>query len=171
MKRKLFALSLILLLAVTLNACSREADQQDGKDKKATEEQKSETIANADSTELADFIKLQAFTLKALKSTDEKELSGLAFSDLSETPTLVFGENFLVAGKICNNFRGTGTLKGDVLNVSPVLSTRMACPSASWNQLEQDFFRQLESGLKVSRDGHTLKLEGSNHFFVFEHSK
>jgi heat shock protein HslJ len=83
-------------------------------------------------------------------------------------PTLEFGDDFLVSGRICNNYRGSGELRDDVLSVRAVASTRMLCPDTNLNQLETRFFQMLENGAGLSMDGDRLTLKQGDNSLVFK---
>lgn len=84
------------------------------------------------------------------------------------TPSLEFGDDFLVSGRICNNYRGPGELQGKVLSVRAVASTRMMCPDTGLDELERKFFQMLEGGAALSMDGDRLTLKQGDSSLVFK---
>lgn len=84
------------------------------------------------------------------------------------SPTLEFGDDFLVSGRICNNYQGAGELRDDVLSVQAVASTRMLCPDAGLSELETKFFQMLKGGATLSMDGNRLTLKQGDSSLVFK---
>lgn len=107
----------------------------------------------------ADFLTGQKFVLKTVNGA---EFQG------ENIPTLEFGENFLVSGKICNNFRGPGELTEGRLVVKAIASTRMACPNVVLGDLETGLFQALETGVDISMDGSDLFLKYADTVLVFQ---
>lgn len=109
-----------------------------------------------------EFLMHQKFTLAQVNEDDY-----ISPQDLP-TPTLEFGDDFLVSGRICNNYRGSGELRDDVLSVRAVASTRMLCPDTGLNELETKFFKMLEGGAALSMDGDRLTLKQGGSSLVFK---
>jgi len=82
--------------------------------------------------------------------------------------TLEFGEDFLIAGRVCNSFRGPGDLSQGLLKTGPLASTRMACPNETLNLLEKNFQQMLEGGANISMDGDYLYLQQGDDTLVFQ---
>lgn len=87
-----------------------------------------------------EFLAHQKFVLVQVNEADH-----VAERDLPP-PTLEFGDDLQVSGRICNNYHGPGELRNDVLSIRAVASTRMLCPDSNLGQLETKFFQMLESG-------------------------
>ena len=96
-----------------------------------------------------------------------KTVGGVEFQG-ENIPVLEFGDNFLVSGKICNNFRGPGELTEGRLTVKAIASTRMACPNVVLGDLETGLFQALESGVDISMDGTDLSLKYGDTVLVFQ---
>lgn len=82
-------------------------------------------------------------------------------------PYIEFGENFTVNGKICNVFRGQGTLENGTLKVAQMASTMMLCPNDQGNQLERMFNQLLTEGSEVRLDGEKLVIRGQGGELVY----
>ena len=96
-----------------------------------------------------------------------KTVNGVEFQGES-VPVLEFGDNFLVSGKICNNFRGPGELTEGRLVVKAIASTRMACPNVVLGDLENGLFQALESGVDIYINGTDLFLKYGDTTLVFQ---
>lgn len=87
------------------------------------------------------------------------QVNGVAYAGAAAAPTLEFGDNFQISGKVCNVFRGFGQLENGRLTVEALVSTRMACLDESLGRLEGDILELLANGAEVSRDGAGLCLK------------
>lgn len=107
------------------------------------------------------FLNNQRFVLKKI---NEADFTG------GRVPYILFeGENnFLVRGRVCNNFRGPGKVENGVLSVRNISSTKMACTTEGLGDLENSLFKMLESGAEISMDGQMLKLKYRNTTLTFE---
>jgi heat shock protein HslJ len=84
-----------------------------------------------------------------------EELGGAGVLDRVEA-TLEFPEAGKVAGSgSCNRFFGTVSISGEAIEISPLGSTRMACPEAMMNQ-EGRYLKALQDAERFTRDGSTL---------------
>lgn len=110
-----------------------------------------------------DFLMHQKFVLVQVNEADYSPDN----PDLP-APTLEFGDDFQVSGRICNTYRGQGELQDDVLSVRAVASTRMLCPNTNLGQLETSFFKMLENGATLSMDGDRLSLKQGGSSLVFK---
>jgi heat shock protein HslJ len=80
-------------------------------------------------------------------SNSEWLLKSLTGNDVLDSvqATLAFPEEGKIAGKgSCNRFFGTVEIKGDAIKLSPLGSTRMACPEPAMNQ-EAKYLETLQS--------------------------
>lgn len=99
-----------------------------------------------------EFFTGQKFKLVAVNGAD------LIGDAAASVPTLVFGEDFKISGKVCNTFSGPGKLENGRLTVKPLISTRMACLNESLGQLETLVTNLLENGADLSMNGTSLYL-------------
>lgn len=106
-----------------------------------------------------DFLIKQKF---ALKNINNAEFTG------ERVPFLAFEENFLVIGRVCNNFRGPGKLVNGILTVGPIMSTKMACLNDGLGQMENQLFQMLEGGAEISMNGALLTLKQGDQVLTFE---
>jgi len=104
------------------------------------------------------FLAHQRFTLTRVNEADYRG---------EQRPFVEFGEQGLVSGKICNNFRGPGQLNNGVLTVEAMASTRMMCPSGGLNELETRFFNILSQGAELSMEGSSLIFKQGGNVMVF----
>lgn len=109
-----------------------------------------------------EFLSRQKFVLVQINEADYSGPEG------QPVPSLEFGEDFLVSGRICNNYRGPGELQDGVLSVRAMASTRMMCPDTNLNQLETRFFQMLENGAALSMNGDRLTLRQGDNSLVFK---
>ncbi|UQZ89349.1 hypothetical protein C4J81_09125 [Deltaproteobacteria bacterium Smac51] len=116
-------------------------------------------VSGTDAGLTPEFLTHQKFTLK--------QVNGAAY-DKEMVPFIEFGENFLVLGKVCNNFRGPGELKDGVLTVREAASTRMACPDEDLSRLENSMLKMLENGARISMEGSSLFLREGDNTLIFE---
>lgn len=87
-------------------------------------------------------------------------------------PELGFDDAFRVAGRMCNQFTGPGSLEGGKLTVNHMASTKMLCIDKHLGQLEKDFGEAMSGGgMSLSLQGSTLVLEGGGHKLVYEEKK
>lgn len=105
------------------------------------------------------FLAHQKFTLAKVNGADYKG---------EQTPFIMFDEDSIVSGRICNNFRGPGKLDGSVLTVEPIASTRMLCDFEGLSELENRFFDMLSQGAEISMDGSRLIFKQGGSVLVFE---
>ncbi|MDR1045476.1 MAG: META domain-containing protein [Candidatus Adiutrix sp.] len=106
-----------------------------------------------------DFLINRKFRLKAV--------NGLDYSG-ETVPTLEFGDDFMVSGRVCNNFRGPGELENGRLTVRAPVATQMACLAGGLDQLENSLFKMLENGASLSVDGSRLYLRQGDSTLTFE---
>lgn len=151
--------------AVTMNA-AKPTDEPSppvvGEERLPAEAEPPAPAAGDSSGLTKEFLTHQKFVLVQVNEADY-----VAEQDLP-TPTLEFGDDFRVSGRICNNFNGPGELQNDVLSVRAVASTRMLCPDSNLTQLETRFFQMLESGVTLSMDGDRLHLRQGESSLVFK---
>lgn len=151
--------------AVTMNSAIPvdEPDPPEVNEERLAAETEPQAPAAGDSSGLTkEFLTHQKFVLVQVNEADY-----VAERDLP-TPTLEFGDDFQVRGRICNNYHGPGELQNDVLSVRAVASTRMLCPNSNLTQLETKFFQMLESGVNLSMDGDRLYLKQGDSSLVFK---
>lgn len=96
-----------------------------------------------------------------LASVDGAEYAG------DPRPNIEFDANLAVHGKVCNGFRGQGTLENGVLRTAQVVSTRMLCVHNDLSQLETRLLRLLDAGVAVDCDDGTLTLRADGTALVF----
>ena len=94
-----------------------------------------------------------------------EDANGVAFTE--RVPFIQFGEDMLITGQICNNFRGKAELKDGVLTMPLAAATMMMCPDAERNAFERDLFKMLSDGANASYKGNTLTLENNGKVFRF----
>lgn len=82
-------------------------------------------------------------------------------------PGINFSADLRVTGVMCNRFFGQGTLKGNVLSVPRMASTRMMCSDPRLNQWEMTIGKMLAAGATVRLEQNTLTLEGASHSLVY----
>lgn len=85
-----------------------------------------------------------------------------------QKPTLEFGENMHVSGKMCNRFNGQGQLADNVLTVKTMMSTRMLCADPQLNQGDMLLAEMLEKGAKVSLQAQKLTLTQGQHQLIYQ---
>lgn len=83
-------------------------------------------------------------------------VNGKDFSGHENIPSLEFGEGLHITGAVCNRFMGQGQLKGNILTVDHMASTRMLCADQELNELETNFARMLAAGAELELVGPEL---------------
>lgn len=63
------------------------------------------------------------------------------------------GDDFKLAGRICNNFHGPATFQNGILTAENLASTRMLCLDGNLSKLENDIFKALRGGVSVLQIG------------------
>ncbi|WP_410173012.1 META domain-containing protein [Erwinia billingiae] len=82
-------------------------------------------------------------------------------------PGINFSDEMRVTGVMCNRFFGQGKLKGNVLSVPQMASTRMMCSDPKLNQWEMAIGKMLTAGATVKLEQNTLTLTGAGHSLVY----
>ena len=77
-------------------------------------------------------------------------------------------DSMMLAGRICNNFRGQGELKGDILSMAQGISTRMMCMNNELSELESMMLGMLNKGALAVLAGDRLTLRRDGATLVFE---
>lgn len=95
-------------------------------------------------------------------------VDGKAFVGEAPLPHIAFDEDMKMSGAVCNRFIGQGELSGNILRVDPMGSTRMLCPGADLDKLEQTFSALLTQGATATLDGDKLVLAGEQHSLEFK---
>lgn len=114
---------------------------------------------SAASVEASDLLH-QRFTLS--------RVNGEAFSSEFRVPSIEFGEDMMIFGQICNNYRGKGEIEEGRLFVRHAASTMMLCPDQALNDLEHKLFTLLREGAAIRLDADQLVLEGNGLQLDFE---
>jgi heat shock protein HslJ len=84
--------------------------------------------------------------------------NGAPFRVKGHAPEISFDGDFRVSGAVCNRFTGRGKMDAGVLTAGGMISTRMFCPDAALNELENDLMRMLEGGAEIVFNGGGLIL-------------
>lgn len=63
------------------------------------------------------------------------------------------GDDFKLAGRICNAFHGPATFRNGILSAENLASTRMLCPDGNLSRLENEIFQALRGGVSVLQAG------------------
>ncbi|WP_163272991.1 META domain-containing protein [Dysgonomonas sp. 511] len=81
--------------------------------------------------------------------------------DAVKTPTLEFNfvENRLHGSTGCNNYNGGFSLENNVLELKPLVTTRMMCPKMD---VEQEFVKTFTGRIDIDKDGNKLVLRKDN---------
>ena len=94
------------------------------------------------------------------------EVNGVPFA-AEITPILAFAGDMRISGAICNNFTGKAELKDDILTAKYLASTKKMCFAEDLNELESNFMRMLDTGMKAVLDGEILTLSQGGHSFAY----
>lgn len=82
-----------------------------------------------------------------------------------------FGENHAISGSICNRFSGTYEMRGSIIKVEDIASTRMICPHEDLSKLENTFFQYLRGGISVTvQEGGVIEMRRDSSIWVFQKS-
>lgn len=120
--------------------------------------------------ELVDGAGTAVLTLAAVPKATPKPLVGTTWtlsgivaneavaSPLAETTVTVTFTDQALSGKACNTFRGPVKVDGENLNVGPLMSTRMACPSEAEGKQESTVLAVLDDATGYTIEGDTLTL-------------
>lgn len=63
------------------------------------------------------------------------------------------GDDFKLAGRICNAFHGPAVFRNGTLSAENLASTRMLCPDGNLSRLENEIFQALRGGVSVLQVG------------------
>jgi len=95
--------------------------------------------------------KLQSMNGKSEAETETKKMPTLEFN---------FAEKRLSGNAGCNRYNGAFTLNNNILNVTPLATTRMACPDNM--EIENEFVKTFTGNINLEMDGNMLVLKKDN---------
>lgn len=98
----------------------------------------------------------------ALQSTNGEAFAG------ERVPFIEFAEDGALSGRICNNFRGQSEYGNRILTLKRAAATRMLCLDSGLSDLENKFFRTMESGVAPILAGDRLTLRRDDMVLVFK---
>jgi putative lipoprotein len=85
-----------------------------------------------------------------------EDLGGAGVVDRTQA-TLEFAEDGKISGNgSCNRFFGTASISGDIIKISPLGSTRMACIEEAFGAQEAKYLKALGDAERFTRDGSAL---------------
>jgi heat shock protein HslJ len=94
------------------------------------------------------------------------QLSGIISGDAVSSPVAGTAVTMQLSGgklsgKACNTFRGDVTVNGDSFKAGPLMSTKMACPTAAENAQETAVLAGLQTETTFAIEGDTLTLKSA----------
>jgi len=110
------------------------------------------TVMPSDAAQSSDVLEGTAWALSSIQQD-----GSMSTSELDENITAEFSSGRLSGNSGCNTYGADYSIDGDVLALSPAISTRMACPEEIMER-EQAFLQGLVTISNFSLDGETLIL-------------
>lgn len=95
-----------------------------------------------------------------------KAVNGEAVSFDKEV-AIQFGADGMLSGRVCNTFRGKGSIERGILVAGPMMSTRMLCAAGGLSELENKLFAMLNKGAAVIETADGIELRRDDAILAF----
>ncbi|OCG21282.1 MULTISPECIES: META domain-containing protein [unclassified Gilliamella] len=87
---------------------------------------------------------------------------------LYEQAELIFGENMIITGKMCNQFSGQVTLNNDNIKGASLAMTKMLCNDDQLNQLDYIIDQLITEGAKINLTNDQLTLKDHENELIYQ---